>query len=651
MSILKLRRPAKALLGYGAAFLVIVLALVGVRSILRGSYGNPDNPAASRKGVAVAIPAGMAVCGKPILDSPYDYDGAPGPYASGTPGLPTYGKPGTDFPKDDGGVIIPLGKNEYQNWQLSPNTVYYLLPGTHVGSFSANTNDSFVGGLSDGKPTILSGGYKGDAWGIDSDSSMGDQPGVTIEYLTIEKYLPPVDQGAINQDTNTGWTISYNTITLNVPGAGAMLGSDNTLKDNCMTLNGQYGFQSPGGYVSDPLTGGAHNILVQGNEISYNDTCDLEGTLSNSTIHWHNYNPVPAKFRNPECGDVSGDGDQGGFKLWQTNGVTIKENYIHDNWGPGGWADTDNANTNWTGNTITNNDGAGIIEEISYNFSITNNLLVSNNAVDGLGNPGFPSPAIYISESGSDTRFGGVPACSQPACSAHGHYISQSVIRDNQMVDNGGNIFLWQNSNRYCSDQFDNSCTLVDHALRGPFTKSACNANLPSAALNTATYVGDKTGSPPEDWYDGCMWKTENVEVTRNVIDFNPADLPHCNKTDWPACGAGGIFSEYGGTRNAPGEWATATDLTFFQGNHWSDNTYNGPSTFWAWNQGNGDNPVTWQDWVGDVAKGDKCSSPYERQSGYCTGPFGQDAGSTYNSTPPSLVSSPPAPDTGSTGG
>ena len=44
---------------------------------------------------------------------------------------------------------------------------------------------------------------------------------------------------------------------------------------------------------------------------------------------------MPAQYQNPQCGPVTPDGDQGGFKLWQTDGVTIKDNYIHNNWGPG----------------------------------------------------------------------------------------------------------------------------------------------------------------------------------------------------------------------------------------------------------------------------------------------------------------------------
>ena len=62
------------------------------------------------------------------------------------------------------------------------------------------------------------------------------------------------------------------------------------------------------------------------------------------------------------------------------------------------------------------------------------------------------------------------------------------------------------------------------------------------------SYVGNLTGSPQQDWWDGCLWKTENVSITHNVLDFNPANIPYCNRTNWPACGANGIFSEYGST-------------------------------------------------------------------------------------------------------
>ena len=74
---------------------------------------------------------------------------------------------------------------------------------------------------------------------------------------------------------------------------------------------------------------------------------------------------------------------------------------------------------------------------------------------------------------------------------------------------------------------------LVDGSA-SPFTVSACDANLPSARISTTTYAGEATGTPAEDWWDGCMWKTENVDISNNVIDFNPANVTDCNQTDWP---------------------------------------------------------------------------------------------------------------------
>jgi hypothetical protein len=602
-----------------------------------GAGASTETGTGTSTGTSTKIKAGKQVCGKPILDSPYDYTGSAGSYSSGTPGLPTFGKPGADFPKNTAGVVIPAGKKSYLSYELRPDTVYYLEPGTHIGSFMADQNDSFVGGQSHGIRTVLTGDYSGLDWGIDSNSSNGNQAGVTIEYLTIEKYQPVGEAAAVNQESNTDWTLQYNTITMNVPGAGVILGSNNVLRDNCLTLNGQYGFQSvaTSSWGLDPMTRGAYNVTVEGNEISYNDTCDFEGLIDNSAIGWSKYNPVPARYRNPHCGEVQPDGNQGGFKLWQTNGVTIKSNYIHDNWGPGAWADTDNANTIYTGNTFINNDDGAIIEETSYNFAITNNYMADNGWVGGLGNPGFPTPAVYISGSGSDTTFGGVPACPKKECPDQPSYPAQSVVSGNTLVNNGGNIFLWQDSNRFCSDGFDGICTLVHGGFSGPFTIKQCKANIPSASIDTTTYIGKRTGSPAQDWWDGCIWRTTNVRITHNVIDFNPAEIAHCNKSDWPACGVGGIFSQYGST--APYVSAKIpTQLTFYQNNSWSDNIYNGPSTFFVWNQGSNDNPVSWEDWTRNASDGDKCSSPGERSSGGCTGPFGQDARSTYNSAPAS---------------
>jgi parallel beta-helix repeat protein len=621
-----------------ACCLIAVFAVIGLSLRPHGGpqagRGRAPGPEPSAGGV---IPTSKRVCGQPVLDSPYTYDGPAGSYRSGTAGLPTYGTPQSDFPSATAGMVLPTGLNDYLSYQLSPDTVYYLLPGIHVSSFQADKNDAFVGGRAGRLSSVLTGDYAQGGHAISSNGTIGNQSGVTIEYLTIEKYEPEGNAAAINQNANTNWTLRYNTIALNAPGAGVILGTGNVLKENCLTLNGQYGFQATdvSGFAGDSLTHGPYDITVTGNEISYNDTCDFEGKMVNAAIGWSAYNPVPERHRNPHCGTVVPDGNEGGFKLWQTNGVTIKNNYIHNNWGPGAWVDTGNANTTFTGNTFTDNDRQAIIEEISYNFSITGNYMARNDWVGGLGNSRFPSMAIYISESGSDRTFGGVPGCAEAACADQGAYPRESVISNNTLVNNGGNIFLWQNSNRFCSDSFDGICTWVKGGSSGPFSIAACRANLPTARANAITFAPVLTGSPAQDWWDGCRWRTENVSITHNEVDFNPADVMHCNPRAWPDCGSGGVFSEYGSPPgNGPG-WATASQLTFFQHNTWADNAYHGPSTFYAWNQGNGRNPVSWANWTGRASAGDRCSSPGERQSGFCTGPFGQDTGSTYDPHPP----------------
>jgi hypothetical protein len=621
-------------LGVTVIVVAVVLAISGLAAaracgVLGGSASNQRVALSADAGlVAPASSTGNKVCGSPSLRSPFSYHRKVRNftrYRSGTLGLPTFGKPGTNFPSAKAGVILPPGTYYYQAWQLRPNTVYYLEPGLHISSILADAGDVFVGGYYKGTTALLSGKYNPNArFAIDTNTDTGNQKNVVIEYLKIQGFKPGVNSAAINMDANTGWVIKNSTIAFNVPGAGVMLGTGNVLKGNCLTLNGQYGFQSEPAslYNLNSVTGGTHDVSVLDNEISFNDTCDYEGLLTAPWVRWKNYNPVPTKYRNTHCGTVVGSGNYGAFKLWETDNVTVAGNYIHNNYGPGVWADTNNANTSITNNVITNNDAQGIIDEVSYNFSITDNYIAGNDRV-GITNPGYPAAAIYISESGSDTMFGGVP----------GKYRNQSIISGNTLVNNPAGVFLWQNSNRACSDGSDIPCTLVKQSGKKVFTVSSCAKNLSTALINTKTFQSVDTGTPKADWYDGCMWRTENVSITRNLFVFNPAAVPNCTQKLWPYCGATGIFSQYGGPASEPG-WVVATDITFFQHNVWSHNVYKGPWKFYAWNLGNNRNPVTWAAWTGRLSKGDKCTSAQERQSGACIGPFGQDAGSTFTRTP-----------------
>jgi hypothetical protein len=164
-------------------------------------------------------------------------------------------------------------------------------------------------------------------------------------------------------------------------------------------------------------------------------------------------------------------------------------------------------------------------------------------------------------------------------------------------------------------------------AAKGPFSKEGCAANLPGAAVDPGRHLGKATGTPAENYWDGCMWQTQNVDVTGNLIRFDPQHIPGCTDAAWPACGANGVFAQYGGPNDNALGWEVPTQITFFQNNRWSGNVYAGPSRFYAWNQGN---PVSWEAWTGPLDKGTRCLAPADQRSGTCSGPFGQDQGSRY---------------------
>ena len=283
-----------------AAF-VLLAAVTGCTS---SSPAAPYRPPARRPRSATArcpASASRARCAaSTILNSPFTYDGPAGRYSSGKAGLPTYGKPGTDFPDATAGMVLRPAAAVTPRISSTRTPSTTCCPGC-MSATSRRTKRRFRRRAVRRQPAASCPATTQRDEAIDSNYSDGNQPGVTIEYLTIEKYLAQGNGAAINQNSNTDWTLRYNTITLNAPGAGMIAGADNTLEHNCMTLNGQYGFQSSdvGSWGHDTLTGGPYNITVTNNEISYNDTCDFEGPLTNKAIGWSNYNAVPARYRNP----------------------------------------------------------------------------------------------------------------------------------------------------------------------------------------------------------------------------------------------------------------------------------------------------------------------------------------------------------------
>lgn len=443
-----------------------------------------------------------------------------------------------------GAVAVPAGSNARLNFSQRHRT-YWFAPGVHTlggGAYSQilpGTGSRYIGAPG----AVLDGMHKNDyAFG-------GYASDVTISFLTIQNFGQPggnQNEGVVNHDAARGWTVSHSTITANA-GAGVFVGTDNRIIFNCISNNQQYGLNAYS------MSGTIANVLIAHNEITGNDTANWEARV-------------------PGCGC------SGGGKLWDVDGAVIADNWIADNHSAGLWADTDNRDFEFRSNYIAGNYSYGIIYEISYNADIVGNTFARNGIGEGRKNPGFPTSAVYISESGSDSR---VP----------GRYGASFQIANNAFVNNWGGVILWENANRFCGSPSNTStgaCTLVNP---GTVRRSTCNP--------------ENIGKVP--YVDDCRWKVKNVSVNNNTFDFNPAEVGlSCMPQNW--CGFQGLFSEFG-TFPAWSPYRAASverAITFEQNNHFLDNTYNGPWQFMAEQQGN---IVSWWNWRSDPYSQDKGST------------------------------------------
>ena len=533
---------------------------------------------------APPVPSSEKICGSSVLNGP-----------SSPPG---------------GAVTVAAGDNSGVTFDL-PATTYWFAPGTHtLGSGMFNAVATGQGSTYIGAPGAVIDGQ-----GLNHTAFVGVTAltsNVTIEYLTIQNFDPPGSQGAVNGNGSPGWTEQFNTMQDILPGAATMAGTNAVIDSNCLTHNGEYGFNA---YTANDtsFTGGPTNVTVDGNEISYNNTCN-----------WENVSPFP--ITPPAgctgAGQYTGCGCSGGGKFWANNTGQYEGNYVHDNYSTGAWWDNDNTGWDIQDNYFAGNWGSAITYEISYNARITGNTFVDNAWGAGPFNPGFPSTAVYISESGSDSRVAGP-------------YGGTFQVTGNGFYDNWGGVVLWENSDRFCgqlSPTGDDGCTL-DNPMWSFANRAVCGSPYPvppARGISAPAPPGRRTigrgGTAQgqafayliykQPYYSDCRWKTQNVVTSGNLFDFTPANIPSC--TTGNGCGFNGLFSEIGVTPPYLGN-VIENAVTFSQGNVFSGNTYCGPWQFMPMEQGFVDTFTTWQG-----------------------APYAQDAGSTLNSA--ACLGPPPVP-------
>ncbi|MDQ1427576.1 MAG: hypothetical protein QOK39_1052 [Acidimicrobiaceae bacterium] len=422
-----------------------------------------------------------------------------------------------------GATVVVAGDNSAVNFTRA-GTTYWFAPGVHtVGSSSFGqvmtaNNATYIGG-----PGAIVDGQHLNRLAFTTAAA-----NVTVRYLTIRNFgvaAGNFNEGVVNHDSGTGWTVEYNTITANA-GAGLMIGDSNTVRFNCLIANGQYGF-------SVYKAGGAVNLTLDQNEIALNDTDDWE-------------------TRNTGCGC------SGGGKFWALTGAVVTNNWVHDNKAAGLFVDTNNVGFQIEGNYIENNSSEGLVYEISYNARIANNTFRRNAIVKGQAfaarGDNFPIGAVYISESGGDARlYGGV--------------YSTLEITGNSFVDNWGGVILWENADRFCNSPANTSSSYCTDG--GAATLAKCVAGT----IATAPYFSD------------CRWKTQNVSVHDNDLSVDHSAIG-CVAT--AMCAQEGLLSNYGTFPTwSPYLARTVQDaITFSQNDHFANNHYTGDWRFLVYETG-----------------------------------------------------------------
>lgn len=279
----------------------------------------------------------------------------------------------------------------------APNGTVFRINGTHLGqSVEPKQGQVFVGA----QGAVLDGKNKVE------DAFSGDAKNVVIERLEITGYKSDLQKGAIYA-SGDGWIIRENNIHHNASGGIKYShGDGGRIEGNNIHHNGQLGIGV--GYSS--------GTIVERNEIAFNN--------------WK--------------AEVSWGWEAGGTKFWKTQGLIVRNNYSHDNHGPGLWDDKNNYNILYEGNLIEDNYANGIFHEIGYKAVIRNNTIRRN----GFGHDSWLWGSGVLIASSQDTEvygnviegnYNGITMTQQRRGSGdRGEYLAQNnSVHDNLIINSG----------------------------------------------------------------------------------------------------------------------------------------------------------------------------------------------------------------------
>jgi hypothetical protein len=210
--------------------------------------------------------------------------------------------------------------------------------------------------------------------------------------------------------------------------------------------------------LTSPIAGASR---VDSNTVDHNGQLGIGGCGGEGGLVTHN----EIAFNNT-AGHEAG-WEAGGAKWAIANDLTVSDNYVHDNAGPGLWCDINCYNARFTGNTIANNVqlpvirkqltfGAGIMYEISRKATITGNTLTENRTAQrgllcrrehprvgvagcrGAGNVVTGTNGIGILQQRRTDSCSYTYPDGAPACTGGYHQATDEFVHDNTVTETGG---------------------------------------------------------------------------------------------------------------------------------------------------------------------------------------------------------------------
>lgn len=482
-------------------------------------------------------------------------------------------------------ISVAPGVSSVQNAIDSQSTggiVYFLRAGIHSTSgtyshVSPRQGDVIIGQCgSTGLLAALDGsqvwgeGYRGENgnyhYGRRAVTTAGTQsafeaPGdVTIRWLEIRNFGTPDNEYTINHGYSEGWVLEFCDVHDN-GAAGVCLSTNCIAQYSRLHHNGQYGFTS-----SQFANGTPHHAILDHCEVDYNNQDDIE----------HNAD-----------GSGTSAGASGAGKFWNASSVQCTYNYVHNNLGVALWADTNNNDFLFAHNYISDNYGQGIFYEISWNATIQHNTFIRNGLLQGfVDDTGSPAPAIYFSESGTNTN---LPT---PLTGA-----SAGDVSYNSFVDNQAGMEHFEGQSRFSNSPSNTSGGYHTEGWSDVSSYEVCQPVLING----------------EPYYGLCRWKNQDWTNHHNdcyvlashlhAIDpFTGAEVTAPPQDDTTIFATMSEYSNFGNDYPAWSPYPNdAIEFTIAnsQNNQWHSNNYFGDWGFILFGQGN---RVAFDEWQGTAS-------------------------------------------------